>query len=88
MERKLTDDEISHVCMYMRVIDLMGKNQKILSENVEIKKNYDKLCLTVNEIMENISDELRDEVLEEHKMQLEEIANEESIKHRKKQLEK
>ena len=74
MKSELTDKEISQLCMYMRVIDLMGKNQKILSDNEEIKKNYDKLCLTVSEIMENISDEQRDEVLEVHKIQLEEIA--------------
>ena len=73
--------------MYMRVIDLMGKNQNILNENVEMKKQYDKLCLTVNEIMENISDEQRDEVLEVHKIQLEEIAKQEVKKQRKKKQE-
>jgi len=84
----MTDKEISQLCMYMRVIDFMGKNQKILSENEEMKMNYDKLCLTVNEIMENISDEQRDEVLEVHKIQLEEIAKKEAKKLRKKQPKK
>ena len=84
MERNLTDDEISHLCMYMRVIDFMRKNQNVLDQNAEMKKNYDKLCLTVNELMENISEEQRDEVLEEHKIQLEEIAKEEAKKQRKK----
>jgi len=88
MEREMTDKEISQLCMYMRVIDFMGKNQKILSENEEMKMNYDKLCLTVNEIMENISDEQRDEVLEVHKIQLEEIAKKEAKKLRKKQPKK
>lgn len=85
MEREMTDKEISQLCMYMRVIDFMGKNQEIVSKNEEMKKNYDQLCLTVNEIMENISDEQRDEVLEVHKIQLEEIAKEEAKKQRKKQ---
>ncbi len=84
MERDLTNEEISQLCMYMRVIDFMRKNQKVLDENAEMKKNYDKLCLTVNELMENISEEQRDEVLEEHKIQLEEIAKEEAKKQRKK----
>ena len=88
MEHELTDEEISHVCMYMRVIDLMRKNQKILSENEEIKKNYDKLCLLVSQLMENISEEQRDEVLEVHKIQLEEIAKKEAKKLRKKQPKK
>ncbi len=84
MERELTDHQISEICMYMRVIDLMRKNQKILSENEEIKKQYDKLCLLVSHLMENISDEQRDEVLEEHKIQLEELAKKEAKKQRKK----
>jgi len=88
MKPELTDKEISQLCMYMRVIDLMGKNQKILSDNEEIKKNYDKLCLTVSEIMDNISDEQRDEVLEVHKIQLEEIARQELKKQSKKQPKK
>jgi len=85
MEHELTDEEISHVCMYMRVIDLMRKNQKILDENEEIKKQYEKLCLLVNQLMENFTDEQRDEVLEEHKIQLEEIAKLEVKKQSKKQ---
>jgi|GEM_PF-2095064 len=88
MEREMTNKEISQLCMYMRVIDFMGKNQEIISKNEEMKKNYDQLCLTVNEIMENISDEQRDEVLEVHKMQLEEITKQEVKKHSKKQPKK
>ena len=84
MERDLTNEEISQLCMYMRVIDFMRKNQKVLDENLEMKKNYEKLCLTVNDLMENISDEQRDEVLEVHKIQLEEIAKKEAKKQRKK----
>jgi len=84
MEHELTNEEISQICMYMRVIDFMGKNQRVLSENPEIKKNYDKLCLMVSELMENISDDQRDEVLEVHKIQLEEIAKKEAKKQRKK----
>ena len=84
MERDLTNEEISQLCMYMRVIDFMRKNQKVLDENLEMKKNYEKLCLTVNDLMENISDEQRDEVLEVHKIQLEEIAKKEAKTQRKK----
>lgn len=88
MEHELTDEEISHVCMYMRVIDLMRKNQKILDENEEIKVQYEKLCLLVNQLMENFTDEQRDEILEEHKRQLEELAKQEAKKQSKKQRKK
>ncbi len=84
MEHELTNEEISHVCMYMRVIDLMRKNQKILDENEAIRIQYDKLCLLVNQLMENLTDEQRDEVLEEHKIQLEELAKKAAKKQRKK----
>ncbi len=84
MEHELTNEEISHVCMYMRVIDLMRNNQKILDENEAIRIQYDKLCLLVNQLMENLTDEQRDEVLEEHKIQLEELAKKAAKKQRKK----
>ena len=88
MERELTDEQVSQLCMYMRVIDFMGKNQKILDENVEMKKQYENLRLTVSQIIDNISEEERDAVLEIHKIQLEEIAMEQAKKQAKKQLKK
>ena len=84
MERELTDEQVSQLCMYMRVVDFMGKNQKILDENVEMKKQYENLRLTVSQIMESISEEEWDEVLEIHKIQLEEIAKQEAKKQRRK----
>jgi hypothetical protein len=84
MERELTDEQVSQLCMYMRVIDFMGKNQKILDENVEMKKQYENLRLTVSQIIDNISEEERDAVLEIHKIQLEEIAKQEAKKQRRK----
>ena len=84
MKPELTNEQISTLCMYMRVIDLMKKNQKLLNENAEMKKEYDNLCLTVNQLIENISEEQRDEVLEVHKIQLEKIAKQEEKKQRKK----
>jgi len=85
MKGELTNDQISQVCMYMRVVEYMKKNEKILSENEEMKKNYEKLCLTVAEIMESITDEQRDEVLEVHKKQLKQIAKQEAKKQSNKQ---
>ena len=84
MERELTDEQVSQLCMYMRVIDFMGKNQKILDENVEMNKQYENLRLTVSQIIDNISEEERDAVLEIHKIQLEEIAKQEAKKQRRK----
>ena len=88
MERELTDEQVSQLCMYMRVVDFMGKNQKILDENPEMKKQYENLRLTVSQIIDNISEEERDAVLEIHKIQLEEIAKQEAKKQRKKNKQK
>ncbi len=78
MERELTDHEIAELCSFMRVIDLMKKNQNILDEKPELQEMIDKLCSSVNFIMEQLSEEQRDEVLEIHKEQLEEIAKKNS----------
>lgn len=73
MERKLTENQAKQVCMYMRVIDLMQKNWDILDANPELKVHYEKICKRIEGIMEKISDEEKDEILEMHKMQLDEI---------------
>ena len=72
MIQKLTDDQISSLCMYMRVIDFFRKNRNVLNE--EMEQHYYILCKNVNEIMEALTDEQRDEILEIHKIQLQEIA--------------
>jgi hypothetical protein len=85
MEQKLTDEQISNLCMYMRVIDLLKSRPDLLDENPEMKKQLEMICSNVDKVMESISDEQRDEVLEAHKMQLEEIAQKEARKQAKKQ---
>ena len=83
MDRELTDKEIAELWSFMRVIDLMKKNQDILDEKPELQKMIDELCTSVNIIMDNLTEEQRDEVLEIHKEQLEAIAKK-SIKKFKK----
>jgi len=56
----------------MRVIDFFRKNRNVLNE--EMEQHYYILCKNVNEIMEALTDEQRDEILEIHKIQLQEIA--------------
>ena len=73
---ELTDELISKLCTYMRVIDLMKRNPQILTENDEMKQKFDMLCQNVNLVMERLTDKQRDQVLEIHKLQLEEIAKE------------
>lgn len=73
MERKLADNQVNQLCMYMRIIDLMEKNLDRIDANTELKKQYKKLCNHVDEILENISDEEKYEILEIHEFQLNEL---------------
>jgi len=71
MEYELSDDEINHLCMFMRVIDLMKKNHIIVDSNPEMKNEIEKLNKWVKELMDKLTDEQRDMVLETHKIQAE-----------------
>jgi hypothetical protein len=73
MEHVLTDDEISRICMMMRIIDLFHKNLDKIEKIPEMKKEYNNLSSAVNEIMRNLTDDQRDKVLKIHKKQMHEL---------------
>ena len=73
MAEKLGDEEISTICMYMRIVDLFKNNPDIVEKTPGLKENFEILCTQVGEIMELLTDEQRDELLEEHKLQWEEM---------------
>ncbi len=82
MQEEITDEQISQLCMYMRIIELMKRNPQVL-EKKEIKKGYDDLCKKVDVIMKLLSPEEMNIVLETHKKQLQEIEEEEAKKQAK-----
>jgi hypothetical protein len=67
---KLPDEYVNQICMHMRVIDLMKGNPDIVNQSPEMKKGLEDLCVLVAKMMELLTDEQRDQVLEEHKRQL------------------
>ena len=83
MERKLTDEEISNICMFMRVSELLKNNQHIMVDHPEFKQAYDMLKIKMDQILEMLTQEEIDEILEEHKAQLEILAEEEDKKNAK-----
>ena len=85
---ELTDDLINELCSYLRVIDLMQKNPEIVNSNAELKKEYEAVCKTTNDIMEALSDEQRDKVLETHRSQLIYLSEQQAAKQTKKKGEK
>lgn len=76
MESELTDEQIDQLCMFMRVIDFLRKNQAVFETNAEMKETYELTCSTVNKLMDLLTEEQRNEVLEIYKMQNDELAAE------------
>jgi len=73
MGPELTEDDIAHLCMFMRVIDVLTDSPDILAENAEIRKHYEELRVRFDALFGLLTDEQRDMVLEQHRLQLIEI---------------
>jgi hypothetical protein len=72
--------------MFMRVSDLLKENQHLLEENQEIKQTFQTLQDHVKLIFDALTPEEIDEILEEHKLQLEYLAkasDKKSVKEKK-----
>ena len=74
MEEQLDDENVSQLCMFMRIIDLFDKNETIVNANPEMADTVNELREKVKRIMDMLSDEQKDYVLEEHKIQTEYVA--------------
>jgi len=74
MEEQLDDENVSQLCMFMRLIDLFDKNESIVNSNPEMADTVNELREKVKCIMDMLSDEQKDYVLEEHKIQTEYVA--------------
>ena len=91
MIEDLDEENVSQLCMFMRIIDLFDKNEAIVNTNPEIADTVKELREKVKSIMDLLSDEQKDYVLEEHKIQTEYVAkqiekeNRKLLKKRKKQ---
>ncbi|WP_320054334.1 hypothetical protein [uncultured Acetobacteroides sp.] len=75
MSMSLSDEEINQICMYMRIVDFMRDNQEMVESNPEMVELVAQLNTCVGKIMDVLTDEEKDELLEEHRFQLEEIRN-------------
>ncbi len=75
MEEKLTNEQLSTICMMMRTVEVLRTNEHNFSDNIQIKEAYTKVSGELNKLMDMLSDAQRNEVLEEHQRQLKEMAN-------------
>ena len=76
MIEQLDEENVSQLCMFMRVIDLFDKNESIVNSNPEMADTVKELREKVQRIMDLLTDEQKDYVLEEHKIQSEIVAKE------------
>ena len=75
-DAELSDEMVAQLCKFMRLIDLFDKNETIIEDNLELVDTVKELRVQVNRIMDLLSDEQKDYVLEVHKIQTEYIAEE------------
>ena len=88
MERQLTDEQLSELCIYMRIIDLSKANEQVVDKSPAFKQDIKLLCKKVEEIMAILSEEEQDMVLEEHRLQLQQIQEAKVSKKRTKKRKK
>jgi hypothetical protein len=75
-EIPLTEEQIDRICENLRVIDFLSRNQEKIEINPEMKKQMKLFREKVKEIMDILTDEQRDKVLETHKTQTETVRKE------------
>ena len=75
MSMSLSEEEINQICMYMRIVDFMRNNQEMVDSNPEMVDLVAQLNTCVGRIMDILTDEEKDELLEVHRIQMEELRN-------------
>lgn len=72
-ENELDDEMVNKLCMYMRVIDLFQKNSHEIEDNEELKESIKDLKSQVKILMDMLSDEEQNLVLEVYQLQKQEM---------------
>ena len=76
MEEALDENKVAQLCKFMRIIDVFDKNESEIKDYTEIVESVQELRERVKTIMDLLSDEQKDYVLEVHKRQAEYLAEE------------
>ena len=69
MEKELTEEQINRLCADLRAYEFLMNTKDVWGGNAEIMKQFILLEDGMKKIMEALTDEQRDRVLEEHKLQ-------------------
>jgi hypothetical protein len=65
--QNLTQEKIDAICNSMRIIDFMQNHKDLLDENAGIKNDYAIISETLKQVIESLSKEQLDVVLETHR---------------------
>jgi hypothetical protein len=76
MERKLTDEQEAQISMFMRVFEFLRKNENVFRENEEFMKQYESFKNALPKILDELSEEERDILLERYKEEIEFLRSE------------
>ena len=67
MNRKLTDEQEARLSMFMRVLEFLRKNEKVLAQQPEFVNEYEKLKATIPLILNELDETELNIVLERYK---------------------
>lgn len=65
-----TPKYVDEICKSMLIIDCIKKHPDLYEDSEQIKNYFDDLCETIGEIMEELTEEQRDHILERHSLNI------------------
>lgn len=71
MEKRLTEEQINKICANLRALDFLEKNKVLVDAHDDMKNEAEKFKALIKKVIDELTDEERDEVLEIHKIQRE-----------------
>ncbi len=66
----LTEEQKLQLTMQMRVLELIERNPDVVNTNAEFKKSGEELKKNVQKILDLLSEDQKDEILERYKIEL------------------
>jgi hypothetical protein len=74
MENPLTTEDLDRICSNLRAIDFMKRHQAEMDRLPELKQEFEKLSSLTRQLIDQLSEDQRNRVLEIHKVQADALA--------------
>jgi hypothetical protein len=76
----LTEDMEAHLSMFMRVVEFLRNSEEVFRENKEFMEAYEEMKEVVVKIMDQLTEEDKDALLERYKEEMEYLEREKKKK--------